>query len=116
MREDVRIVDTYGHSGHLGEPVITVRDDDHTPYNKRPGSCKSFVTLEVLTHRRGEWTTFKLEEITTNENWDTGKKTTQTRTITMTLPKAIADEVAKVVSGQHSKAAKQPRKPLKLVR
>jgi len=116
MREDVRITNTYGHSGNMGEPVITVRDDDHTPYNKRPGSCKSFVTLEVLTHRSGGWTTFKLEEITTNTNWDSGKKTTQTRTITMTLPKKIADEVAKVVSGQHSKTLPDPRKPLKLVR
>ena len=77
--------------------AIQYRDCDHTPYNKRPGSCDSQLTFEVSRHNRGDWINFIMTEITTTTNWSTGVKRTAGRDISTTIRIDEAEKVARFI-------------------
>lgn len=78
---------------YSAEEVIEFRDTDHTPYNKRPGSVKSQVVVQVrrpenLEHRN--WVNFTVEETTTTDpHGRVSAGRTQTRTISYSMPRAM---------------------------
>lgn len=60
--------------------VVWLRDEDHTPHNKRHGECDSVLMVEVRAPGKAGWVTFRAKETTTTRNYnELAKKQTTTR-------------------------------------
>lgn len=73
--------------------AMSVRDTDHTPYNKRFADESCWATLCVGNSH--EWVSIQMEE---TERFKSGR--TRTHVISLTMPRAVAEQLAQhVLSG-----------------
>lgn len=70
---------------YFAHEVVEYRDDDHTPFNKRSGSCDSELVVQFRAPNHGEWVNFNVMETTTTKNYGHGRDTTKSRTISFNL-------------------------------
>lgn len=76
-----------GHETNPTGTAMTVRDNDHTPWNKRHADKSCQASLYVSNGP--DWVSVRLEE---TEQYKSGQ--TRTHVISMSLPRAMAEAIA----------------------
>lgn len=72
---------------HAADEVIWLRDEKHTPFNKRPSEVDSTLAVAVRAPIKADWINFNVEETTTTRNYNGGKDRTASRTISFCMSK-----------------------------
>jgi hypothetical protein len=91
------------YNTYSDDEVVWLRDEDHTPYNKRVGEVDSVLNVEVRAPSHAKWIGFRVEETTTTKNYGNKPDRTASRTISFNIPREMFDAIAAHVRREDKK-------------